>query len=149
MQRVNINAAEPLALKAMMGLETYLSQVSLSKSLKDLIKVRASQINKCAYCIDMHSKEALKNGETSQRLLLLSAWKECSGIFTEAECAALSIAEEVTLIHQAALTDTSYADARKYFSEHEIAQIVMATVTINAWNRISLSSHLQVGQAFV
>ncbi len=147
-KRININSAEPEALKAMMGLETYLSKVDISKSLKELIKIRASQINGCAYCIDMHTRDALKNGETDQRIFLLNAWREAGSIFSDEERSVLSIAEEVTLIHQQGLTDNTYSNALKYFTENQIAQIVIAVVTINAWNRIALSSHLQVGGGF-
>lgn len=147
-KRVNINTAEPNALKAMMGLETYLSQVSLSKTLKELIKIRASQINGCAYCIDMHTKDALKYGETNQRIFLLSAWKETNGIYTEEEKSVLAITEEVTLIHQIGLAESTYKNATQFFNENQIAEIVMAVITINAWNRIALSSHLQAGQPF-
>lgn len=147
-KRVNINSAEPNALKAMMGLENYLSHISISKTLKELIKIRASQINGCAYCIDMHTKDALKNGETNQRIFLLNAWKEASDIFTDEERAVLAITEEVTLIQQKGLTDETYENALKYFSENQIAEIIMAVVTINAWNRIALSGHFQPGQAF-
>ena len=147
-KRININSAEPEALKAMMGLETYLSKVDISKSLKELIKIRASQINGCAYCIDMHTRDALKNGETEQRIFLLNAWREAGSIFSDEESSVLSIAEEVTLIHQQGLTDNTYSNALKYFTENQIAQIVIAVVTINAWNRIALSSHLQVGGGF-
>ncbi len=147
-KRININSAEPEALKAMMGLETYLSKVDISKSLKELIKIRASQINGCAYCIDMHTRDALKNGETEQRIFLLNAWREAGSIFSDEESSVLSIAEEVTLIHQQGLTDNTYSNALKHFTENQIAQIVIAVVTINAWNRIALSSHLQVGGGF-
>lgn len=147
-KRVNINSAEPNALKAMMGLETYLSNISISKTLKELIKIRASQINSCAYCIDMHTKDALKNGETNQRIFLLNAWKEASEIFTDEEKAVLAITEEVTLIQQKGLTNETYGFASQFFSENQIAEIIMAVVTINAWNRIALSGHFQPGQAF-
>lgn len=147
-KRININAAEPEALKAMMGLETYLSKVDISKTLKELIKIRASQINGCAYCIDMHTKDALKNGETDQRIFLLNAWREAGSIFSDEEKVVLSIAEEVTLIHQQGLSESTYSNALTYFTENQIAQIVIAVVTINAWNRIALSSHLEVGSAF-
>src|SRR5690606_14216095 len=106
-------------------------------------------INGCAYCIDMHTKDAVKHGETSQRIFLLNAWRETNGIFTEEEKSALAITEEVTLIHQNGLKDETYQNAIQFFSENQIAQIVMAVVTINAWNRIALSSHLQVGENFV
>tara|TARA_R110002167_G_scaffold71696_8_gene202197 strand:+ start:30809 stop:31261 length:453 start_codon:yes stop_codon:yes gene_type:complete len=147
-KRMNINAIEPKALKAMMGLETYLSEISISKTLKELIKIRASQINSCAYCIDMHTKDALKNGETQQRIFLLNAWKESEDIFSDEEKMALAITEEVTLIQQKGLTDATYEKALSFFNENQIAQIVMAIVTINAWNRIAISSHLPVGKNF-
>lgn len=147
-KRVNINSAEPNALKAMMGLETYLSNISISKTLKELIKIRASQINGCAYCIDMHTKDALKNGETNQRIFLLNAWKETSDIFTDEEKVILAITEEVTLIHQNGLSDETYEKALQFFSENQIAEIIMAVITINAWNRIALSGHFQPGKAF-
>lgn len=147
-KRVNVNSAEPLALKAMMGLETYLSQVSISKTIKELVKIRASQINGCAYCIDMHTKDALKSGETNQRIFLLNAWKETKGIFTDEEKIVLAITEEVTLIHQNGLSDDIYEKALQFFSEKQIAEIVMAVITINAWNRIAIIGHFQPGQGF-
>lgn len=147
--RININSAEPNALKAMMGLEAYLSQISISKSLKEFIKIRASQINGCAYCIDMHTKDALKNGETNQRIFLLTAWWETDTVFTEEEKIVLAITEEVTLIHKNGLTDETYEQALKFFTENQIAQIVMAVIVINAWNRIAISGHFQPGENFV
>ncbi len=147
-KRININTAEPQALRAMMALETYLSQTSVAATVKDLIKIRASQINGCAYCIDLHTKAALKNGETDQRIFLLNAWKETNGIFGVEEKAALAITEEVTLIYKNGLTDETYEKALAHFSENQVAQIVMVVVTINAWNRIALSSHLQAGESF-
>ncbi|UBM59532.1 carboxymuconolactone decarboxylase family protein [Marinilongibacter aquaticus] len=147
-KRVNINTAEPLAFKAMMGLVNYLNQTGLPKALQELIKIRASQINACAYCLDMHTKDALKEGEDPQRIFVLSAWRETQEIFSEKEKAALAITEEVTLIHDKGLSDETYATASTVFEAHEIAQIVMAVVTINAWNRIALSSHLPVAKHF-
>ncbi|GAB3018862.1 carboxymuconolactone decarboxylase family protein [Niabella terrae] len=147
-KRININSAEPKALKAMMGLESYLYQTAISDTLKDLIKIRASQLNGCGYCIDLHSKAALKNGETNQRIFLLNAWKETQGIFTEEEKAVLSITEAVTLIHQNGLPETIYENARQHFDENQIAQIIMAVVIINSWNRIAISSLLQPGESF-
>lgn len=147
-KRVNINSAEPNALKAMMGLEAYLSQISISKTAKELIKIRASQINGCAYCIDMHTKDAMKNGETGQRIFLLNAWKETGRIFTDEEKIVLAITEEVTLIHQNGLSDETYEKALQFFSENQIAEIIMAIITINAWNRIAISGHFQPEQGF-
>ncbi|CAG5017204.1 hypothetical protein DYBT9275_05723 [Dyadobacter sp. CECT 9275] len=143
-KRISINATEPLAFKAMYGLEGYLAKAEISKSLKEIIKIRASQINNCAYCIDMHTKDAIKNGETYQRIFLLSAWREATKFFTEEEQTVLAMTEEITLIHQKGLTGETYQQATKFFTETQIAQIIMAIVTINAWNRIAVSTHQQI-----
>lgn len=142
-KRIDIQEIQPQATKAMYGLETYLANTPLSKTHKELIKIRASQINGCAFCIDMHTKDALKNGETAQRIFLLNAWRE-TGLFTPEEKALLAITEEVTLIHQHGLTDETYQQARAVFEENYLAQLIMAVVVINAWNRIAISSHKQV-----
>lgn len=143
-KRINISITEPAAYKAMLGLETYLAKTEISKTLKGLIKIRASQINNCAYCIDMHSKEAIKNGETNQRIFLISAWKEATSFFTEEEQIVLAMTEEITLIHQQGLSETTYQKASAFFSDIQLTQILMMIVTINAWNRIAVSSHLPI-----
>ncbi len=145
-KRININKTAPQAFKAMFGLETFLASAEISKTLKELIKIRASQINNCAYCIDMHTKDALKNGETNQRIFLLSSWKEAKSFYTEEEQAVLVMTEEITMISQNGLSEEAYENASKFFSETQIAEIIMAIVTINAWNRIAVSTHLQVGE---
>jgi AhpD family alkylhydroperoxidase len=141
--RVNIQQTQPTAYKALLGLENYLATTNLTKTQKELIKIRASQINGCAFCIDMHTKDALKYGETPQRIFLLNAWKETDK-FSDEEKAILAITEEITLIHHKGLSDTTYMVAKTYFSEEIIAQIIMAVVTINAWNRIAISTQLPV-----
>lgn len=146
-KRFNIKAVAPNALKAMIGLETYLSQCTIAKTIKELIKIRASQINGCAYCINVHTQDAIKNGETNQRIFLLNVWRETEGIFTEEEKVVLAITEEITLIHQSALSDDTYTKALQFFSETQIADIFMAVITINVWNRVVLSTHLQIGQS--
>lgn len=146
-KRFNIKAVAPNALKAMIGLETYLSQCSISKTTKELIKIRASQINGCAFCINIHTQDAIKNGETNQRIFLLNAWREVEDVYTDEEKVVLAITEEVTLIHQNGLTDETYTNALKFFSETQIADIIMAVTTINLWNRIVLSTHLLIGQS--
>lgn len=143
--RVKIQDAQPTGWKAMFGLENYLASSQLTKSQKELIKIRASQINGCAFCIDMHSKDAMKNGESNQRIFLLNAWKETDK-FSADEKALLAITEEITLVHQQGLTDATYANAKKYFSEEIIAQIIMAAVIINAWNRIAISTQIPVSE---
>ena len=143
--RVKIQDAQPLAWKAMYNLSNYLEGTKLTKSQHELIKIRSSQINGCAFCIDMHTKDALKNGETTQRIFLLNAWKETDK-FSEEEKVLLAITEEVTLINQHGLTDETYKNAKKFFSEEVIAQIIMAVVVINGWNRIAISTRMPVGE---
>lgn len=142
--RININEIEPQAYKAMYALEGYLATTQLSKTHKELIKIRASQINGCAFCIDMHTKDALQYGETTQRIFLLNAWRE-TNLFTEEEKVILSITEEITLIHNQGLSAETYKKAVQFFDKNTIAQIIMAIVTINAWNRIAVSTQLEPG----
>ncbi|MFV8326581.1 carboxymuconolactone decarboxylase family protein [Flavobacterium sp. ZS1P14] len=141
-KRININEVEPQAYKAMYALEGYLATTQLSKTHKELIKIRASQINGCAFCIDMHTKDALKNGETHQRIFLLNAWRE-TDLFSEEEKLILAITEEITLIHDKGLSSETYKKAEQFFDKNLIAQIIMAIVIINAWNRIAVSTHLE------
>jgi len=137
--RFDMQQTEPNGFKAMLGLENYLQNAQLSKTHLELIKIRASQINGCAFCINMHTTDALQQGETAQRIFLLNAWRETE-LFTEEEKVVLTITEEVTLIHQQGLTDATYAHAAKLFDEHYIGQIIMAVATINACNRIAIST---------
>ena len=141
-KRINISETEPQAFKAMLGLENYLANTQLSQKDKELIKIRASQINGCAFCIDMHTKDALKYGETTQRIFLLNAWRE-TNLFTDEEKIILSMTEEITLISNHGLSDESYQKALAYFDKNQIAQIIMAIITINAWNRIAISAQLE------
>jgi AhpD family alkylhydroperoxidase len=141
--RVDIQEIEPNGYKAMFALEHYLATTELSRTHKELIKIRASQINGCAFCLDMHTKDALKNGETNQRIFLLNAWAE-TDLFTDEEKTLLAITEEVTLIHSQGLTDETYEKAEQTFEKNYIAQIIMATVAINAWNRIAISTRKSV-----
>lgn len=138
-QRIDISQTEPAGYKAMLGLEAYLAGSQLRKTHKELIKIRASQINGCAFCIDMHTKDALQHGETAQRIFLLNAWRETS-LFTEEEQLLLAITEEVTLIHKHGLSQDTYDKAIRQFGEHYLAQIILAVVTINGWNRIAIST---------
>ncbi|SJZ32003.1 carboxymuconolactone decarboxylase family protein [Sediminibacterium ginsengisoli] len=146
-KRFNIKEVAPNALKAMIGLEMYLSTASISRTTKELIKIRASQINGCAFCINIHTQDAIKNGETNQRIFLLNAWRETEDIFTEEEKIVLAITEEMTLIHQKGLSDETYSNALQFFSETQIADIITAVITINLWNRVVLGTHLQIGQS--
>ncbi|WP_431121750.1 carboxymuconolactone decarboxylase family protein [Flagellimonas flava] len=141
--RIQVGETEPKAYQAVFGLEGYLAQSELKKSHYKLIKVRASQINGCAFCIDMHTKEALKLGETQERLFLLDAWRDID-VFSEEEKVILQMTEEVTKIHEKGLTPETYQKAIKFFDAHYFSQIIMAIATINVWNRIAISTHMPV-----
>lgn len=139
-QRLDIHNLEPQAYKALLEMEKYLASCGLGKIQLELIKIRASQINHCAYCIEMHTADALKYGETARRIFALSAWKE-SPLFDEKENVLLAMTEEITLISQNGLTEETYEKAKIHFSDHEIAQIILQIGQINFWNRIAVSSH--------
>src|SRR5665811_2288967 len=128
MQRKSIKDIEPNALKAMLGLEQYIRNSQLPALLREMIKIRASQINGCAYCIDMHTQEALKIGETQRRIFALSAWKE-SPLFTEEERAVLQLTEKVTLISEDGVSDETYDKVLKLYGENALAQIIMQAVS--------------------
>jgi AhpD family alkylhydroperoxidase len=140
--RINIQDLEPGAYGAMFGLEKYLDTAELSPALKELIKIRASQINGCAYCIQMHTEQARKQGESEQRLYALSAWRE-SPLFTEEERAVLDLTEEVTLIADGGLPQKTYERALDALDENQLAQCIMQIVVINAWNRMAISTHMR------
>lgn len=144
-KRVNIHETEPQAYKAMYALEGYLATTQLTRTHKELLKIRASQINGCAFCIDMHTKDALKSGETSQRIFLLNAWRE-TDLFTDDEKLVLAMTEEITLIHNRGLSDETYKKAAQAFTKNYIAQVIMAVTIINAWNRIAISTNMEPGK---
>ena len=131
----------PSSYKAMYDLSSTVNKSSLKPLQKELIKIRASQINGCGFCLQMHTADALNAGEKKERIFLLTAWKE-SDLFSQEEKAMLSIVEEVTLIHNKGVSDATYREAQNFFSEENIAEIIMATVVINAWNRIAISTNL-------
>lgn len=137
--RINISKVAPQAYDAMLALEKYLATSGLDKKLFELIKTRASQINGCAYCINMHVRDAQKIGETSQRLFLLDAWRE-TNLFTEKERAALALTEAITLITNGHVPDDVYHAAASKMTDPELAAVIMSIVTINAWNRIAITS---------
>ncbi len=140
MKRITIPEIEPNAYKAMSGLEQYNRTSELPKLLREMIKISASQINGCAYCIDMHTADALKLGETPRKIFALSAWKE-SPLFSDAERSVLKLTEEVTLISNHGVSDETYNNALKFYTENEVAQIIMQIVVINSWNRIAISTN--------
>ena len=135
----------PGAYHAMLGLETYLHQCGLEIPLLHLIKLRASQINGCAYCIDMHWKDLRAIGENEQRLYGLDAWRE-SPYYSERERAALAWTEAVTLVASTQVPDAVYEEARRHFNEKEITNLTLAVATINAWNRHAISLRAEAGK---
>ncbi|NEO64494.1 MAG: carboxymuconolactone decarboxylase family protein [Moorea sp. SIO4G2] len=141
---MELNKVEPAAYLAMNYLEKYVNKSGLDKTLIKLIKIRASQLNKCAFCIDLHTKEARSNGETEQRIYALNAWKEAP-FFSPEERAVLELTEAVTLISENQVSNSVYEEVSRYFSETDIAKLLMAIVTINAWNRIAITTKMIPG----
>lgn len=135
--RINYQEIGKEALRAMLGLEKYVGSSGLEKSLYELIKIRASQINGCAYCLDMHSKDARKAGETEQRIYALVAWKE-TPFYTERERAALAWTEALTLISDNEVSDELYESVREHFDEKELITLTMGIIAINGWNRLAI-----------
>jgi len=136
--RIDYATVAPEAARALFGLEKYLRQCGLEHSLLELLKIRCSQINGCAYCLDMHTKDARAAGETEQRIYTLSAWHE-TPFFSDREQAALAWAEKVTRVADGGVPQELFEETRKHFSEKEIADLTWAVVAINGWNRIALS----------
>lgn len=143
-QRINANEKGQDALQAMFGLELYLAKSSIEKPLLHLIKYRVSQINGCAYCLDMHSKDLRASGETEQRLYVLDAWREAP-FYSERERAALAWAEAVTKITEGHVPDEVFEEVRKQFSEEELIDLTVAVTTINSWNRLSIAFRTEAG----
>lgn len=139
--RIVIPKVAPEAYQAMLGLEKYIASTSLTPIHKELIKIRASQINGCAYCINMHTTDARKLGLSEQRIYLLSAWREAD-VYTEEEQAILALTEEVTLISNH-VSEEVYQNATLFFDERYLAEIIMMIITINAWNRIGITTGLR------
>ncbi len=117
----------------------------LDPVVAELVKIRASQINKCAFCLDMHSKDARKAGESDERIVMLSAWQEVEGLYTERERAALALTEAITLLTEGFVPDDVYARAAEHFAEEELVRLISAIVAINAWNRFGVSFRSQPG----
>jgi len=138
-QRPSPKTLVPAAYEAMLALENSGKSCLLPPLYKELIKIRASQINGCAYCLDMHTEDALKLGESARRIFAVAVWHE-SHLFSEEERALLQLTDEVTKIWEKGVTDETYGKAVKFFGETMTAQIIMLIVTINSWNRIAVSA---------
>jgi AhpD family alkylhydroperoxidase len=136
--RLNPYHAAPEAMKALATVETYIHGSGLEPSLIELVKTRASQINGCAYCIHLHTRDARARGESEERLYLLDAWRD-SPLYTERERAALAWTEAVTLVAQTHPPDAVYDEVRQHFAEDEFVKLTLAIATINAWNRMAIS----------
>ena len=139
--RIVIPTVAPEAYQALMNLESYVSKTSLTQTHKELIKIRASQINGCAFCINMHTADARKYGVSEQRIYLLSAWREAD-VYTEEEKAILALTEQVTLINNHVSEDV-YQNAARLFDEKYLAEIIMMIITINGWNRIGVTTGMR------
>jgi AhpD family alkylhydroperoxidase len=137
-QRIDYYNVAPEALKIMMEMEKYTKTTSIDRKLRELIKIRASQINGCAYCINMHTADARKMGETEQRLYCISAWRECT-FYTDAEKIALEFTEYLTLIPTKRVPDELYQRVREHFDERQYVDLVLIINQINSWNRISIA----------
>ncbi len=136
--RISSYQAAPGVMKAMMALQNEVAQSGLEPSLVGLVEIRASQINGCAFCLHMHTRDARARGETEQRIYLLDAWRE-SPLYSERERAALAWTEAVTLVSQTHVPDDVYEQTKAVFSEEELAKLTLLVVTINAWNRFSIA----------
>lgn len=137
-QRIDYYNVAPEALKIMMEMEKYTKTTDIDRKLRELIKIRASQINGCAFCLNMHTADARKMGETEQRIYCVSVWEECT-FYSDAEKAALELTEHVTLIPNKRVPDELYNRLRKHYSEKEYVDLVLLINQINSWNRISIA----------
>jgi AhpD family alkylhydroperoxidase len=140
MSRIVYKEAAPAVYQAMLGLERCVSQSGLERSLLELVRTRASQLNGCAFCLDMHSRDAIAAGETTQRLIGLSAWRDAP-FYTERERAALAWTERVTQLGPDGISDDDYDSARTMFDERELVNLTMAVIAINGWNRLAIAFH--------
>ncbi|MGN6868815.1 MAG: carboxymuconolactone decarboxylase family protein [Solirubrobacteraceae bacterium] len=140
-QRMSIRDVDPNAYKAVLGLERYVHSGNLDEGLLSLVKIRASQINHCAWCLDMHVAEARKEGVEQRQIDLIAAWREAPALFSAREQAALAFTEQVTLISQDGVSDDVWDDVTSAFDEKEIVLLLMAIAAINVWNRMNVAVH--------
>jgi len=141
-RRINLNRVSPEVYEAVVALNTAAAK-DLDPDLAELIKIRASQMNHCAFCIDMHTHDARKRGMNEQKLTLLPAWQEAEGLYTEQEQAALALTEEMTDLTRNHVSDEVYDRAAAAFDERELGQVIAMALTINAWNRIGVTTRLR------
>lgn len=142
MNRFKMVEIQPGAYKAMNALEQFIKNGSITPLQREMINIKASQINGCAYCVNIHTRDARKLGETEQRIYLMSVWREAPNVFSEEEQLLLQLTEEITLIPQHGLSDAMYEKAITLWGEEKTAQVIMAIITINAWNRIGVGLNM-------
>ena len=140
-KRVNVKNLEPEAWKALMEIDHHLSRGNIDQKLRELIKIRASQLNKCAFCLEIHTKDAITIGESERRIFAISAWQE-SPLFTDKERAVLQLTDEVTKISTAGVLEETYREITQYFSDKEIAELLLGISHINFLNRIGVATKL-------
>ena len=143
-QRLSVNEVDPGAYQAVLGLERYVRSSGLDRPLCELIKIRASQLNGCAICLDMHHRDARSEGEDQRRLDVLSAWREAPELYSDRERAALALTEAVTEIGRGGVPDDVWTGTRQQFDEAETVHLLMAIATINVWNRLAVSTRRQL-----
>lgn len=143
-ERLSVHGVDPAAYEGMYAIEKYVHSGLLEPTLIDLVKTRVSQINGCAYCLDMHNREAREHGEAQRRLDVVAAWREAASLFSEREQAALALSEQVTLIAEGGVSDDVWAQVGAQYSEKETVQLLMAISAINVWNRLAVSTHQQL-----
>ena len=141
--RLNAWTAAPHAMQAFVEFSNAMVKDGVEPSLAELVKIRASQINHCAFCLDMHMRDARKHGVSEQKLDVLAAWEEAGNLFSERERAALALTEAITELGDGHVADEVYARAAAVFSERELGQVIAMAVTINAWNRINVTIRLE------
>jgi AhpD family alkylhydroperoxidase len=140
-QRLSVHDVDSGAYDAVLGMERWVRNSGLPKPLYELVKIRASQLNGCAFCLEMHHHDARAAGEDQRRLDVLSAWREAPDLYTEAERAALAFTEAVTLISEDGVPDDVWEEASRNFGDAGMVQLLMAVATINVWNRLAVSTH--------
>ncbi|MGH3637163.1 carboxymuconolactone decarboxylase family protein [Mycobacterium sp.] len=146
-QRLDVHSVDREAYQAVLGMERYVRNSGLDPGLYELVKIRASQLNGCAFCLDMHNRDARKAGEDQRRLDVLSAWREAPELFTETERAAFAFTEAITRVADAGVPDSVWRDVAAHFDETGIVHLLMAIATINVWNRLAIATHQQLPDA--
>jgi AhpD family alkylhydroperoxidase len=146
-ERLDIHAIDPKAQQAVFAMERYVRESGLDAGLYELVKIRASQLNGCAYCLDMHTRDARKGGEDQRRLDVLSAWREAPELFTDQERAAFAFTEAVTRIGDGGVPDDVWNAVAAEFDQQTVVQLLMAVATINVWNRLAVATHQELPDA--